>query len=300
MFRKACVCAINMWLPKLFVKKGVVTVQQIVKQKGLLWFLDFCWPFWGRKFIVSLTERSSNFDGGILSEKMQVSGFERAMIKSTDESKWNESGNIMKHQSNIMTDDDRWIACRNCSFQGTILGHDRSEPSLRVPAAYGHQCVDWLLCIPVFPFWNHKISKSGDPPKIHQLGFSWKLMDNWIMLFGLFLVNFSKSAQAVFFPENLLLSIHIVIPFSFPLCGEFFQHQHRSWRRPVFPESHGDPNWSQWSDLRILEASKWWSDLCLPSYSNIPRTACRFCHMVPRIVRTCPGGGSANQLIVVQ
>lgn len=220
MFRKACVCAINMWLPKLFVKKGVVTVQQIVKQKGLLWFLDFCWSFWGRKFIVSLTERSSNFDGGILSEKMQVSGFGRAMIKSTDESKWNESSNIMKHQSNIMTDDDRWIACRNCSFQGTILGHDRSEPSLRVPAAYGHQCVDWLLCIPVFPFWNHKISKSGDPPKIHQLGFSWKLMDNWIMLFGLFLMNFSKSAQAVFFPENLLLSIHIVIPFSFPLCGK--------------------------------------------------------------------------------
>lgn len=38
----------------------------------------------------------------------------------------------------------------------------------------------------------------------------------------------------------------------------------------------------------------------VPSYSNIPRTACRFCHMVPRIVRTCPGGGSANQLIVVQ
>ena len=38
----------------------------------------------------------------------------------------------------------------------------------------------------------------------------------------------------------------------------------------------------------------------VPSYSNIPRTACRFCHMVPRIVRTCLGGGSADQLIVVQ
>ena len=67
MFRKASFChqrlaAKTFWWENSR-EKGVVSVQQIVKQH--------CFP-----------ERSNNFDGGILSEKMQVSGFGRGMIKT--------------------------------------------------------------------------------------------------------------------------------------------------------------------------------------------------------------------------